>query len=161
MEKKYRLVPITDEEWCLTSGARLHRIEALKDFADVKKGDLGGYVEGEKNLSQEGNCWIYDNAKVYDYARVSDNAKVLDEADVYDDAIVCGSATIEEQAQIYGNAKVRELATVGGNVQVRGFAQITGSAHVTGQNMVITKNTVLKDGYIEGRDMTIYSSIFD
>ena len=160
MEKKYRFIPITDEEWYLMSGARLHRIEALKDFADVKKGDLGGYVEDENNLSHRGNCWIYDNAKVYGNAIVLDDAKILDEAEVYDDAIVGGSATIEEQAQIYGNAKVRELATVGGNVQVSGFAQIVSTAHVTGE-MVVTKNAVLKDGYIEGRDMTISSSIFD
>lgn len=46
-------------------GRILYRIKALKDFKDdelyqdVKAGDLGGYVEKEKNLSQEGNCWVY------------------------------------------------------------------------------------------------------
>ena len=29
---------------------------------DVHQGDLGGFVESERNLSQEGSCWIYDNA---------------------------------------------------------------------------------------------------
>ena len=38
---------------------------ACKDFGNIKKGDFGGYVESEKNLSHEGNCWVYDGAKVY------------------------------------------------------------------------------------------------
>ena len=34
----------------------LYRIEALNDFSNVKKGDLGGFIESEDNLSQEGDC---------------------------------------------------------------------------------------------------------
>ena len=61
---KYKLT-----EECITiSNKKLYRIEALKDFADIKKGDKGGFVESEDNLSQTRNCWISDNAKVYDYA---------------------------------------------------------------------------------------------
>ena len=59
--KKYKL---TDETTNLL-GRTLYRIEALKDFGDVKEGDKGGYVENHSNLSQYGNCWIYDTAKVY------------------------------------------------------------------------------------------------
>ena len=47
-----------------TQSRTLCRIKALKDFGDVKAGDLGGYIEDYKNLSHDGNCWIYDNAKV-------------------------------------------------------------------------------------------------
>ena len=49
--KKYKL---TDETTNLL-GRTLYRIEALKDFGDVKEGDKGGYVESEDNLSQNGN----------------------------------------------------------------------------------------------------------
>jgi len=42
----------------------LCRIKALRDFGDVKKGDIGGYVEKENNLSQLGNAWVYGNARV-------------------------------------------------------------------------------------------------
>ena len=62
MDKKYELIP-SDMEG-------LFRIKALKDFSNVKKGDIGGYVESEKNLSQDGNCWIYDNAVVMGNAKV-------------------------------------------------------------------------------------------
>ena len=34
----------------------MYQIRALKTFANVKAGDLGGYVESEHNLSQEGDC---------------------------------------------------------------------------------------------------------
>ena len=68
MEKKFRLTDIT----CVTNGVILHKIEALKDFDDVKTGDFGGYVEKEENLSQTGNCWVYGNAKVGDNVKAKD-----------------------------------------------------------------------------------------
>ena len=43
---------------------KLYRIKALKDFSDVKTGEIGGFVESENNLSQEVSCWIYGDAIV-------------------------------------------------------------------------------------------------
>ena len=51
----------------------LYRVKALKDFGNVKKGDMGGYIESEKNLSHEGTCWGYDDAWVFGDAIVSDD----------------------------------------------------------------------------------------
>ena len=68
-------------------GHTLYRIEALKDFSDVKKGDKGGFVESEENLSHNGDCWVYGDAKVcgdaiiYGRAEVGGDAKVADNAD--------------------------------------------------------------------------------
>ena len=83
----------------------LYRIKALKDFCDVKAGDLGGYIEKEENLSHEGNCWVYDavvygNAKVYGNARVYDDAVVYGNAWVYGNAVVCGNADISSRDHI-------------------------------------------------------------
>ena len=39
----------------------LFQIQALKDFGEVKAGDLGGYIEKELNLSQEDYCWLFGN----------------------------------------------------------------------------------------------------
>ena len=51
------------KEWF---GITLYRIEALIDFNDVKKGDKGGFLEKESNLSQvSGNAWVYGDARVY------------------------------------------------------------------------------------------------
>jgi hypothetical protein len=75
--KKYEL---TGETKVTLNGVVLHRIKALKDFVcqgfQVNKGDLGGWIEREINLAQEGNCWVFGNAGVYGKARVSGNARV-------------------------------------------------------------------------------------
>ena len=47
------------------NGKTLFRIRALEDFSNVKAGDLGGWIESESNLSQEGTCWVYGKAQVY------------------------------------------------------------------------------------------------
>ena len=64
MEKKYKLTEET-KEWC---GRTLHRIEALKDFGDVKAGDKGGWIEKEENLSHQDSAWVYGEACVSDSA---------------------------------------------------------------------------------------------
>ena len=57
-------------------GNGLCRVIALIDFSDVKAGEIGGYVGGEENLSQEDDCWVYENTLVYENAKVSGNALV-------------------------------------------------------------------------------------
>ena len=63
--RKYELTNISME----FEGRTLYRIIALKNFSDVRKGELGGWVSGIDNLSQEGNCWIYDEAKCMEIAQ--------------------------------------------------------------------------------------------
>tara|TARA_B110000503_G_C7114660_1_gene399773 strand:- start:1389 stop:1691 length:303 start_codon:yes stop_codon:yes gene_type:complete len=94
--KKYELVP-TDS---------MYRIRALKDFSDVKAGDLGGFVEHESNLSQNGDCWVYDDAKVHGYARVYGDAKVSDYAVIYSHARVCGNARIFGNVSVFGDGEI-------------------------------------------------------
>ena len=86
------------------NGKKLYQIKALKNFGYVRAGDLGGYIEKESNLSQEGYCWVYDEAKVYGYAKVYDNAEV------------------SGNAEVYGNAYVRGYAQVSGNYKIGGFS---------------------------------------
>ncbi len=90
-EKKYELV---NEMWRMEIGVRHHRIRALKDFGDVKAGDLGGWVESEANLSQDGDCWIYDGALVAGNSRVFENAKIYGGTMLLDDVKVHQSASI-------------------------------------------------------------------
>ena len=82
----------------------MFRIEAVKNFRDVKKGDKGGFVENDNNLSHDGDCWIYGKAKVFDHANVYGNAIVCDDAKVY------GEANIFDNAEVYGNAMVHGRA---------------------------------------------------
>lgn len=72
MEKKYEL---TDE--ILEVGGRvLHRINALRNFGNIKQGEIGGWIENEDNLSHCGDCWVYGNAQVYGKARVYGDAVI-------------------------------------------------------------------------------------
>ena len=57
-------------------GRTLHRIRAVRDFGEVKAGDLGGWIETESNLSNDGNAWVCGNAMVYGDAMVCGDARV-------------------------------------------------------------------------------------
>lgn len=120
MTKKYELT----NETININGKTLHRIKALIDFADVKSGDLGGFVETHMNLSHYKNCWIYDNAKVFDRASVYNNAKLYDNAmafdyaQIYEDSIVLGNAVIYECAEVFGDVTILDNARVCGNTEV-------------------------------------------
>ena len=127
-DKKYKL---TDE--CITIGnKKLYRIESLKDFAFIKKGDKGGFVESEENLSQVGSCWIYNDTKVCGNAWVFGDAKVCGDAMVYGNAMVYGDAKVCGDAMVYGNAMVFKNAMVYGNAEVFGDAEIYDNVRVYG-----------------------------
>lgn len=84
--KKYELT----DETMVFHGITLHRIKALKDFGNVKSGEIGGWIESEHNLSHNGDCWVADNAKVFDDARVFCDAEIHGDSHVkcYNDYIV-------------------------------------------------------------------------
>ena len=68
---------ILKDEFIEFDDRKLYRIRALKDFYNVKKGKVGGYIESEENLSHEGDAWVSGDAQVYGDAWVSgDNAVV-------------------------------------------------------------------------------------
>ena len=74
--KKYEVI---EDDNIVFDDIKYFRIRALKDFSDVRKGDFGGYIESEDNLSQEGICWIYDDSKVSGTAHINGSIKVKDE----------------------------------------------------------------------------------
>ena len=112
MNKKYELTDETINHY----GTVLHRIKALRSFGDVKAGDIGGFVESEDNLSQEGNCWIYDDAIVKDKAKVLDIAEVKGNAQVLDHAIVTNGiivgSTINGDAVVDKDVRLRDNAYI-------------------------------------------------
>jgi hypothetical protein len=153
--KKYEFTDETKTKIVKGKEHKLHRIRALKDFNNVKKGDLGGFIEKEENLSHEGNCWVYDDAIVYEEARIYDNAKVYGNAEVFGNAKVYGDevevyddADVYDNAQVYGNAKVYGYASVGGCASVFGDAKVKGRAVVEGDSE-ISEGEVSKD-WIKG-----------
>ena len=91
---------ITDEVH--PQNSNLKRIRALRDIPrhSVKAGDLGGYVESEDNLSQEGDAWIYGEASVYGGASVFGNASVSEDAWVFGNASVYGKFATTPKVEV-------------------------------------------------------------
>ena len=101
--KKYEI--LMDKENTIEWEARvLHRIRALKDFGNVKKGDLGGFVENENNLSHVGNCWIYNNAKAMDDSRVNDDSVMYGNSIMYNDSVICEGSAMCDNSKLYDNS---------------------------------------------------------
>ena len=121
MSKKYEL---TKETKTLADGTVLHRIRALRDIPrfGVKAGELGGLIEKENNLSQDGDAWIFDDACV------SDDARVYDDAEVSGNACVFGNAEVSGDAWVSGNANVSDNAEVSYNAEVSGDAEVSANS---------------------------------
>ena len=123
--KKYELTSETK----VINGVELHRIKALESFGRVEKGELGGWIESEKNLSQDGDAWVFDNATV------RGNAKVRGNATVDGNAAVGGNAIVSDNAIVSGNATISGYATINGNATINGDATISGK-----EDFIVFKN---------------------
>ena len=111
--KKYELT----EDTSIYSGRKVHRIKALRDFGNVKKGELGGWIESESNLSQNDKCWVYDRASVSEAAVVEGDAILFGDVEIWGEAVIGGDVTIGGYVQIGDNAKISketDYATVKG-----------------------------------------------
>lgn len=146
---KYKFVK---DDKCVIDGHTLYRIQATRDFSDVKEGDLGGYIEHNGyNLSQVEKCWIYDrDCYVYGYAKVSGNAQIRDAVNVHGHATIGGSAIISGTALIHGNADISGEVYIGNDVEITGDAQICGDACVGGDVRLVG------DVFISGNSLIIY-----
>lgn len=111
MTKKYEMLA---DDIITTENSMAHRIRALKDFGNVKAGDLGGYIQSESNLSHDGTCWVSDNARVYGDAKILSDAVVCDNAIVSGRVVVTGCATICEFANVSGEHEISGHTWIGG-----------------------------------------------
>lgn len=118
---------LTENTMTLRDGTVLHQIRAEEDFDDVCKGDLGGWIEKESNLSQKGDCWVCKSAIVYGDAEVSGNALI------YGNACVSENSRISDYVEIYGDAQVAGNAWVFGDAEVSSNARVYGDAKICGE----------------------------
>lgn len=164
--KKYELTNYTIKR----DGKTLHRIKALRDIiietqglnTTIKKGRLGGYIESENNLSQSGNCWVGDTAKIYGNAIVRDNAyvggntEVYDNAGVLDEAVVDGNNIIHNNTVVTGHAYIREnvhlcgSATVGDDVMLWGIIEVSGHTDLRGNLSIVDDTKISKTNHAIG-----------
>lgn len=151
-EKKYEITNIAHPHY-----PWLHRIQALRDVReDVRAGDLGGFVQSEENLSQEGQCWIAGNAVAAEEAYVYGNAIL------WDQACARGCAAISGQSRIGGNAIIEDYAIVTagyvhGNVHISGNAKLFANSVTGGIPVVMEGATVYGElgGEIEVRETAV------
>lgn len=150
MKKKYEL---TNEIMCF-DGVTLHRIKALKNFGDVKAGELGGWVESENNLSQYGNCWIDIEAKAYKNAEIKDDAVITRHAVISDNATIYGNAYISGETVIGGFAYIYNDTEIFGNSVIDGEAILYGKVRVFDAKITDAKirdNVVIDSSSVQGR----------
>lgn len=168
-------------------GRTLYRIRALVDYYHndaVGKGQLGGYIETEENLTEWG--WVLENAKVYNRGLVcgtslvdgrtvvAESAVVRDNAVITGDVKLMGSSCVKDNAQISGNAILCGDSVAGGdcvitdNAKISGMARIVGNAFLGGDveingNVFIDGNVFLiGDAYIQKQnDFILLANIND
>ncbi|BFH14540.1 hypothetical protein J6TS7_44530 [Paenibacillus dendritiformis] len=148
MTRKYEFTGETTTD--IAGGATLHRIRAVRDFGNVKAGDLGGWIESENNLSHEGKCWVYDDSAVFGRGLVCNNAKIMNNSSVYDNSLVSDSAIIDN-SDVFGSAKVEYHARVEDRSWVYKHACVTGYTQVCRSeigNYAYIRGDVVKDAEI-------------
>lgn len=171
--KKYELVedinaPLRKNSFSLP---KTFRIRALRDIPiprdiygsmrylpPVKKGDLGGFVQSENNLSQEGLCWIYDNSIVINSAIIADDASVMDNSLIMDNAKITGESVIKESI-IGQNAKCDKYSLVFKS-QISDNAYVSDHARITNSKLY-SKCKAYNNCTIEGSSLYNLAEVFD
>ncbi|MGL5700048.1 MAG: YdcK family protein [Kluyvera sp.] len=138
--KKYRLSEDSRTVHVGTPGATesivVRQIIALRDFADVSAGAFGGWVDTENTLSQEGDCWIYDqNSLVYAGAQISGNARLTRTCEVSQGAQISGHAWVDA-GRISQHARISDQACVHDS-QIHGSCHIFGDAQIDEQCQIV------------------------
>lgn len=130
-----------------------YRLVALRDIPEhgVKSGDFGGLITSKVKLSQEGSCWVSDDAMVTGNVTITDgvlisgkatveasggnasilikgNVRIAEQATVRQSALTFWnekeSLTIADNAQIFGNVLLINNRVISGNTKIYGSAQI-------------------------------------
>jgi hypothetical protein len=141
MTKKYELLA---GDFLKAGDRTVYRIRALRDFADVRRGDIGGYIENESALAHDGDAWVQDVAQVYGpHGRVTGNARIRGEAWVLGrvdgDAEICDLVVVEAHAYVGGRTVLSGDEIISGArpamARRRAAAAATGASWVA-QNAV-------------------------
>lgn len=136
--KKY----IFTSEEVVLHGHTLHRIQATKDFCDVKAGDLGGLIENEKNLSQENTCWVYPGACAFEKSLIIDDAKLHEEVMAHGCCVIAENANLKGRIHIYGNSYITGDCTIKNMaklpIRISGAAEIRYNAEIIAYSPFLT-----------------------
>ncbi|WP_422731040.1 YdcK family protein [Leclercia pneumoniae] len=122
----------------------LRQLIATRDFADVPCGSRGGWVEDEAALSQEGDCWLYDqNSVVFAGAQVTGNARITQPCVISHHARI-GDNVWVDGAEISHGARLCDNVTVQASV-VHGECHLYGNARILHNSVVIAAKGLTPD----------------
>lgn len=149
-ERKYKFTGKTLE----FQGRILKEIEYLRYLSKtVDKGIIGGWIEGEHNLSHGGDCSVQDDSKVFGNARIIGNSEILDEAIVKDNATILGNNTISKNAVIGADTIVDGACIITDNSQVYFYEVVTNGSNGSISTNWKEKAHVYGDTAIQGNSL--------
>lgn len=169
MKKKFEVVQ--EISTALTFRGKVYtfyRIRALKDIPrhNVFEGDIGGWVEHERNLSQSGDSWIANDARVGDDAMVRADALVSDESSVYGDSYIQDDSRVRHRATVV-NTRLDDSVRVEGESHVydsdlREHLIVTEQARIENSRIsaeasLISGTTLLKDVKMTLKNVKIFN----
>ena len=138
--RKYEITDITIE----FEERTLYRIRALKNFRNVKAGDLGGWVSGKHNLSQEGDCWIYDEAKCMDNARMYHNSAMYNNAVMCDFSEMHGCSEMHNYSAMLDNSRMYNCSAMYDNSRMYNDSKMYNNSRMF-DNSAMYNNAVMLD----------------
>lgn len=133
---------------------KLFRIIALKDFFcrsgaslnnhiggvfAVVEGMIGGYIQSERNLPQNDDSWVGENARVFDTVTLKNSI-------IIGDSKVFGNSNIEDsfifdRVRVFGQTQLKSC-TLCDNVDVYDFAKLENSI-IKNASVVCGKSTII------------------
>lgn len=114
----------------------LRQVIAVTDFNDVKAGTSGGWVDADNVLSQQGDCWIYDeNAMAFAGTEITGNARITQPCTLYNNVRIGDNVWID-RADISDGARISDNVTIQSS-SVRGESAIYGDARVLNQSEIL------------------------
>lgn len=145
---------------------KLFRIISLKNFIsqviEIKHGEIGGFIQSEKNLSQDDTSWIMNSAKVFD-------AAVLVDSRIRDDVRIFGNAYVEDsvasnRVRIFGNCTIN-TSDIKDNVDIYDKCHIQKSSlrnnSVICGKSIVTECQLFGGSRISGTSSVIKTKLYD
>jgi len=128
----------------------LFRIEATRDTAFVKKGDLGGYIEREDIIEGE-NAWLGENAIAYgEHTKIKGNSLVGGYS-VLNNSRISGNS-IAENSILIDSVVMGQCYVHTGSKVVK--SMLTGNAEIISsklENIIAGKNLVVNEANLKDK----------
>lgn len=148
--KKYEL--LYDDYKVISDFSKVYRIKALKSFADVKVGDIGGYIAVEANLDHAGECWVYDDGIICGNAKLRNDAQVRNNAQMRDNVIVFHRAVLKDRAMAVDHAQVYDDACMKDDSVISDYAWLCGDGVL--RNNECLRGNLIQEGELLSNDFS-------